>query len=168
MSCAVSPELIQKTIDFHGHWCPGLAMGIRAAEWALNEMGKAGDEEIVALVETDMCGVDAIQYLTGCTFGKGNLIHQDLGKNAFSFYRRRDGKAARLLARNLDLGEDSKDMARLHIKMRQKGLTPEEEAAVKELRAKRSKFIMEAEFGQIFELKEPSTWHPARPLSCPP
>ena len=71
MSCALSPELIQKTTDFHGHWCPGLALGIRAAEWALNELGKAGDEEIVALVETDMCGVDAIQFLTGCTFGKG-------------------------------------------------------------------------------------------------
>jgi len=79
-------------VAFHGHWCPGLAVGIRAAEWALREMGRAADEEIVAVVETDMCGVDAIQFLTGCTFGKGNLIHRDWGKNAFSFYRRRDGK----------------------------------------------------------------------------
>ncbi len=39
-----------------------------------------------------MCGVDAIQVLTGCTYGKGNLIHRDLGKMAFSFYRRTDGK----------------------------------------------------------------------------
>jgi formylmethanofuran dehydrogenase subunit E len=28
----ISPELIKATIDFHGHSCPGLAIGIRAAE----------------------------------------------------------------------------------------------------------------------------------------
>jgi formylmethanofuran dehydrogenase subunit E len=88
-------KLDEKTIDelqrFHGHMCPGLAIGIRASELALEEIGPhSKDEEIVAVVETDMCGVDAIQFLTGCTFGKGNLIHRDYGKNAFSFYRRSD------------------------------------------------------------------------------
>lgn len=40
---------------FHGHMCPGLAMGIRAAEIALQEIGPhARDEEVVAIVETDM------------------------------------------------------------------------------------------------------------------
>ena len=53
----------------------------------------APDEEIVAVVETEMCAVDAIQALTGCTFGKGNLIHRDWGKNAYTFFRRSDGKA---------------------------------------------------------------------------
>jgi formylmethanofuran dehydrogenase subunit E len=63
-----------------------LASGIRAAEWALTELcARSHDEELVAVVETDMCGVDAIQYLTGCTFGKGNLIHKDYGKNAFTY-----------------------------------------------------------------------------------
>ena len=81
----IDPVLVKQATDFHGHWCPGLAIGIRAAEWALKEMGKAPDEEIVAVVETDMCGVDAIQSLTGCTFGKGNLIHKDYGKSAFTF-----------------------------------------------------------------------------------
>lgn len=95
----INSELVQKTIDVHGHWCPGLAIGIRAAEFALSEIGKASDEEIVAVVETDMCGVDAIQYLTGCTLGKGNLIYRDYGKNAFTFYRRRDNKALRLVTR---------------------------------------------------------------------
>ena len=99
-STKIDPELIKKTIDFHGHWCPGLAIGIRAAEWALKEMGKAPDEEIVAVVETDMCGVDAIQSLTGCTFGKGNLIHKDYGKSAFTFFI--GGRTARLAVWWLD------------------------------------------------------------------
>lgn len=50
----------------------------------------------MAIVETDMCAVDAIQYLLSCTFGKGNLIHKDFGKNAFTFIRRSDGKALRV------------------------------------------------------------------------
>jgi hypothetical protein len=32
-------------------WCPGLAIGIRAAEFALKEIGKGPDEEIVAVVD---------------------------------------------------------------------------------------------------------------------
>lgn len=85
---------------FHGHLCPGLAIGIRVAEQALLEMGeRPGDEEVVAIVETNNCAVDAIQYITGCTFGKGNLIHLDYGKNAFRFIRRSDGKAIRIVVR---------------------------------------------------------------------
>ena len=85
---------------FHGHWCPGVALGIRVAEVALSELGPhAEDEEMVAVVETDNCAVDGIQVLTGCTFGKGNLIHLDYGKNAFTFIRRSDGRAIRILVR---------------------------------------------------------------------
>jgi formylmethanofuran dehydrogenase subunit E len=97
---------IEGAAKFHGHTCPGLAIGIRAAEIALREIGPhSADEEVVAIVETDMCGVDAIQYLTGCTFGKGNLIHLDYGKNAFTFIRRSDGKAVRLVLRPQPWGE---------------------------------------------------------------
>ncbi len=99
MTNNVTAEVIQTVKDFHGHMCPGLAIGIRAAEIALREIGPhAQDEEVVAVVETDMCGVDAIQVLTGCTFGKGNLIHKDYGKRAFNFYRRSDGKGIRIVA----------------------------------------------------------------------
>jgi formylmethanofuran dehydrogenase subunit E len=87
----LDPKLIEATTRFHGHCCPGLAIGVRAAELALDEVGRADDEDIVAIVETDMCAIDAIQYLVGCTLGKGNLIYRDYGKNAFTFIRRRDG-----------------------------------------------------------------------------
>ncbi|HXH88169.1 MAG TPA: FmdE family protein [Gaiellaceae bacterium] len=94
---AITPETVERIVDFHGHMCPGLALGIQAARIALREIGAhAQDEEVVATVETDMCAVDAIQFLTGCTFGKGNLVHRDLGKNAYTFWRRSDGKAIRV------------------------------------------------------------------------
>ena len=52
-------DTLGRTIEFHGHMCPDLTMGIRAAEVALGEVGPhTADEEMVAIVETDMCGVD--------------------------------------------------------------------------------------------------------------
>lgn len=50
----INEELIQQTIHFHGHSCPGLALGIRAAELALAELGRASDEEMVAVVSPAM------------------------------------------------------------------------------------------------------------------
>ncbi len=88
-------------IAFHGHSCPGLAIGIKASELALRELGEGdGDEELVCISETDMCGVDGIQYITNCTIGKGNLILRNYGKVAFTFYRRRDGKGIRLVLKD--------------------------------------------------------------------
>lgn len=156
------PEHVEKTIAFHGHWCPGLAIGIRAAQWAVQEIGKASDEEIVAVVETDMCGVDAIQYLVGCTFGKGNLIHKDYGKNAFTFYRRRDGKSARLVTRPDLYGEDGPAFRSLIRKMQQQGLTEEEETTMQDFRDRIKRHIMEADFDSLFEIKTPTESVPRR------
>ena len=157
-SVKTDSELVQRTIEFHGHWCPGLAIGIRAAELALKEIGKASDEEIVAVVETDMCGVDAIQYLTGCTLGKGNLIHKDYGKNAFTFYRRRDNKALRLVTRREIFARGGPLLTELNRKVQEEGLTSEEEKKWKEIRDDIAKRVMEADLSEIFELKTPS--HP--------
>ncbi len=97
MTCKIDPKKIKEIIKFHGHKCPGLAIGIRASEIALRDIGHhSKDEEVVAVVETDMCGVDAIQFLTGCTFGKGNLIFKDHGKMAFSFFNRETEKKIRV------------------------------------------------------------------------
>jgi formylmethanofuran dehydrogenase subunit E len=85
-----SSEQLSQVITFHGHLCPGLLIGYRAAQIALRELGvaRAQDEELVAICENDACGVDAIQVLTGCTLGKGNLILRDWGKQVFIFGHR--------------------------------------------------------------------------------
>jgi len=87
-------------IDFHGHSCPGLALGYRVARAALEEIGMediSEDEELVAIVENDSCAVDAIQAITGCTFGKGNLIFRDYGKQVYTFIKRPSGDAVRIV-----------------------------------------------------------------------
>ena len=95
-------SLWEKCVEFHGHGCGGLAVGFRAVLYVWELFGSdqsAEDEEIVCVAETDACGVDAIQALLSCTVGKGNLIFHMQGKNAFSFYRRSDGKSFRLVLR---------------------------------------------------------------------
>lgn len=152
----ISEEMIQKTVAFHGHMCPGLAIGIRAAEVALRDIGPhAHDEEVVAVVETDMCGVDAIQSLTGCTFGKGNLIHLDYGKNAFTFYRRSDGKGIRLATRLEAFAEPDPEWEALRERLGDADLTPEQRKRFWELHAARSQQILDIPLDELFDLKEP-------------
>ena len=90
-------KTLEDIAEFHGHTCPGLAIGFRVASLALREMGeRSGDEELVAIVENDSCAVDAVQVLTGCTFGKGNLIFKDHGKQVYTFMRRPSGETLRI------------------------------------------------------------------------
>ena len=107
MTCQLDRQLIEKTIEFHGHSCPGLAIGIRASELAIQKLDITPSSSIVCVVETDMCAVDGIQFLTSCTFGKGNLIHKDWGKPGFTFFDRKKNKGFRALF----LDDAIKDMA---------------------------------------------------------
>ena len=97
----MNKELWKKAVEFHGHECPGLAMGFKACEAAMEKMGVtfAKDEEIVCVTENDACGVDAVQAITGCTFGKGNLIYRGTGKMAFSFFNRTNGESIRMIVK---------------------------------------------------------------------
>ena len=100
--------LWNKCAEFHGHVCGGLTIGYKAALYAIELLdltlgggGNAGclssDEEIVCVAENDACGVDAIQMILGCSIGKGNLLFHMRGKQAFSFYNRKNGQSVRLV-----------------------------------------------------------------------
>jgi len=167
MSCSISKELIEKTIAFHGHSCPGLVIGIRAAELALQKLAQADRDDLVAVVETDMCGVDAIQLLTGCTFGKGNLIHKDYGKTAFSFYDRSKNVGFRALLRP-DLSGDAGSELRSLVKKVEAGTANEEERVrYHKLRDELQERYMNADLGEMFIVTEPPlpVPKPARILS---
>ncbi len=101
------PDEIQQRDDykacasFHGHMCMGLTIGYLASKLAIKLLKekRAVDEELICITETDACCCDAIQVLTGCTFGKGNLIYRDIGKMAFTFGSRSTGEGFRLVLR---------------------------------------------------------------------
>lgn len=89
----------EKCAAFHGHVCGGLAIGYKAAQYAIRLLNLtfSDDEEVVCIAENDACGVDAIQVMLGCSIGKGNLLFHMRGKQAFSVYNRKTGKAVRLV-----------------------------------------------------------------------
>lgn len=104
-------QLWDKAVAFHGHECPGLAIGFRACEAVREKMGIgiSEDEEIVCVTENDACGVDAIQALLSCTIGKGNLLYRGTGKQAFTFFNRKTGEKLRIClkpGKNKDMDRD--------------------------------------------------------------
>ncbi len=92
-------ELWEKCAAFHGHVCGGLMIGFKAALYAeeLLKSDHSKDEQLVCISENDACGVDAIQVISGCSVGKGNLLFHITGKQAFSFYKRVTGESVRLV-----------------------------------------------------------------------
>lgn len=97
---SIETALWEKTALFHGHKCPGLAIGYKAALLAKEVLeidDLIDDEDIVCLSETDACGVDAIQVILKATLGTGSLHINYLGKHAFNIYNRKNGKKARFV-----------------------------------------------------------------------
>ncbi len=89
----------ESCVEFHGHSCPGLTIGYRAAQYAseILDLEYSTDEDVVCISENDACGVDAIQWMLGCSVGKGNLLFHMTGKQAYSFYNRKTDLSVRLV-----------------------------------------------------------------------
>lgn len=98
----------KKIIKFHGHSCPGLAIGYRMTLAAMEflNLNIAEDEELVAIVENDACGVDALQFLSGCTMGKGNLVFKDFGKAVYTIYDRKSKTGVRVYCNREKIPEE--------------------------------------------------------------
>jgi formylmethanofuran dehydrogenase subunit E len=148
-------EDFKKCADFHGHICPGLSIGYRASLRALEWLkeNRAEDEEIVAIIETNACGADAVQVLTGCTFGKGNLIFEDYGKQVLTLISRKTGDGVRVALKDgaLEIDEEHRQ---LMDKIRKGDATDEEKQRFQELHLKRSRQIMEETSEALFDIRK--------------
>ncbi|MDA8090299.1 MAG: FmdE family protein [Nitrospiraceae bacterium] len=167
---------LKKAALFHGHVCPGLAIGVRVAELALKEFfpNRPQDEEIVAVVENDSCAVDAIQLLTGCTLGKGNLILKDYGKQVYTFIKRPEGpkksKAAGEAIRiSVDLRppEESPKEKEMWRRFSEGDRAEEVVKAVHARRSKKIKAIMKASDDELFRVNRLNTRPPCRARVVP-
>ena len=141
--------------EFHGHLCPGLSLGYKAARAGLDILRekRSEDEEVVAIVETDACGADAVQVLTGCTFGKGNFLYRDYGKTAFTFFSRSTGHGVRLCLKPGAFEPDEEHMALLQKVMQ--GLADDlERQRFEELHHQRSCDILAMQPEELFDIRE--------------
>ena len=84
----MNQELWEECVRFHGHACPGLAIGYRAAEAASERLGTTLRR----------------------TVGKGNMILRPRGKNAFSFFDRDTGRSVRAVLKPFDRSGEKRDV----------------------------------------------------------
>jgi len=134
---------LEGLIAFHGHICPGLAIGYRATMAGLERLGveRAEDEELIAIVENDSCSVDAAQFLAGATFGKGNFFFRDYGKQVFTFARRDDSHSVRVSLKPDRMGPPPAEKS-----------SPAEKGAA--WRQERIDFILDSPLEDLFTISE--------------
>ena len=142
--------------DSNGHLCPGLAIGYAAVKAGIERLnpGLSPDEEVVAVVENDSCAVDAVQVLLGCTFGKGNLVFRDWGKQVFTFFDREAGKAVRVSFTGEVPGRERRHALRQ--KMDAGTATDADREAWETLRVDVTREIISRPWSDLFEVREVS------------
>lgn len=97
-------QVLMDALKFHGHKCWASVAGVRVGLAALRELGvrRSGGTQLYGIVEIGedhggMCFGDGVQYTTGCTFGKGNIRKEPLGKPAFTLIEKDTNKAIRIV-----------------------------------------------------------------------
>lgn len=77
----------EQVVDFHGHTCPGIAIGFRVAQIAQRELGlrPGPGSELLVKAETHSCALDAFQVLNKATCGRGSLRVKEKGKHVYLF-----------------------------------------------------------------------------------
>ena len=143
-------EDFNKAAEFHGHVCPGLAMGYRVARYVKAHYPRSEDEELVCIAENKSCSVDAVQFLLGCTAGKGNLIVIDNGKQAFTFYSRDQGKALRIYFK----GDVFAGMDDMRQKMAAGTLTAADKKEMQSLRSRIMEQILAGRDEDLLDVRE--------------
>ncbi len=156
------PEDFAACIRFHGHVCPGLAIGYKAAQAARESFGAehAEDEELVAVVENSSCSVDAIQVMLGCTFGKGNFFFNDWGKQVFTFFDRNSGKAIRVSFKGLMPLHEERD--KLQKLVEEGKATDEDKRRFERMREEVTEKLINEPVENYFNVEEVDTPAPAR------
>jgi len=140
----------KEAAEFHGHICPGIAIGYRIAKYVKEHYPRSQDEELVCIAENKSCSIDAIQFMLGCTAGKGNLLFKDYGKQAFTFYSRDKNKALRIYFR----GGILKGMDELRQKMVLGELGPEDRERMAAFRSQATEKVLSARDEDILTVEE--------------
>lgn len=149
------PEDLKKCIAFHGHQCPGLVYGYLVARQAIKILNfkRSRDEEVVAVCENDSCAVDPLQVLLGTTAGKGNLIIQNYGKNAYTILNRTNKTAYRFSRKQhyTYKGKDKEEFARLDAAISEGSETTRERWRHKHLK---SEDLLSRPFDEVFSTEK--------------
>ncbi|MBN2719605.1 MAG: formylmethanofuran dehydrogenase [Proteobacteria bacterium] len=123
-------DYMKVALEFHGHKCPAMPMGLRAGLAAMEALGveRSKDKELMLFSETGNghaagCFLDGLMTATGCTYGKGNAEKLHYHKMAFTLIDTRTGQAVRVSIKP-DFME--KALSSPFIEKRKKGVLPQD------------------------------------------
>jgi len=126
-------DFLNVALEFHGHKCPAMPMGLRAGLAAMKALGveRAKDKELIVEAETGKghaagCFLDGVMVATGCTYGKANIQKLYYNKMAFTLIDAKSGKAIRV---SLKPGFFEKALQSPFVQQRQKGVPPQDISA---------------------------------------
>lgn len=99
----------EEAVRFHGHECPGLAIGVKACEAIISKMNiKPKKDEIICITENDTCPLDGIKYVFGCDYDKKNLFYKKSEELAFNIFNVNNNDSLRIIYKGKN-NADSKD-----------------------------------------------------------
>lgn len=144
----------QEVVDFHRHLCLDIAIGYRAARALVREMGDElkNMKEVVALVGNETCALDAIQEVTGCTFGKRNLYLTRIGKPVYILQNTKSGNAVRAYCSYWETFDHS-ELRTLRKAVKKPGATPQQKEALLKLTENKIDEILAAPERDLFSMK---------------
>ena len=150
-------EYLDVALEFHGHRCPAMPMGLRAGLAAMRTLGveRSKDKELVVEAETGKghaagCFLDGIMTATGCTYGKSNIQKLYYSKMAFTLIDTKSGRAVRV---SLKPEFFEKALSSPFVQERRKGVPPQDiPAAITDPLVERVLGLSESEFLDVSDV----------------
>lgn len=89
----------EDVVLFHSHNCSTLALWYRMSVAAMKYLNcsRIDASELICLANHDTCGLDAIQCVTGCTSGNGNLLTRSTSADVLTLYDTASEHAVRVV-----------------------------------------------------------------------
>jgi formylmethanofuran dehydrogenase subunit E len=99
---------VKRVVNFHGHLCPELAIGIKACEYARRLLFNGGEVSGRISVYAENCtsALDALQVLLGVTLGNQCLKVLDFGKHNYTFSARNSDQGFTLRLKRFSFGDE--------------------------------------------------------------
>lgn len=146
---------VKRVVDFHGHLCPELVIGMKASEYAQELLfpGQQPRGRISAVVENSSSALDALQVLLGVTVGNQCLKILNFGKHNYTFSARETTKCFILRLKTQHYGDEC-EYAILEEKTRRNLITLDEVVDFQQLLDGRVRKLLGACPKELFEVAE--------------
>ncbi|MDO5410850.1 MAG: formylmethanofuran dehydrogenase subunit E family protein [Lachnospiraceae bacterium] len=97
-------KLWEKTVEKHGHACPGVAIGFRIGQEVKKIFGE--DEKVIGVTSVKNCAVDGVCSVTGLSVEEGTMRF-DPSVEGFLFYALDDEEGWKFSIKTLEVAKEA-------------------------------------------------------------